>query len=855
MKISYIRLENVVGIFVGSNKDFIEIDFTDSRNKIICIEGANGSGKSVLLSSLTPFASVTSVDERSTLSYIIIGKNGFKQINYVDGDNEYIIKHYYKASKDTHTIKSYFSLNGIELNETGNVTSFLSLVELHFGLTQEMMRLIRLGTNVLSFISLKPAQRKEYIGKLIEEIDLYLKIYRKINDDIRVIKLLLTSNNTNLYNCHISDLDTEQKELRKINNKIHDHEKERDIIIGKINRIVALEKDNNIDDLKRKRKEAEASLFEFKKTEEEIITQNLKGITIDSLISNRTKVINEKIDIQSKINSYRITIDSNRKNIEKFESSIKNITSNNDLQSLIEAIDIIRGKIQVSSKMIKESIIPKCNSDEVNQLVVKLSSFNQISQMIYTFGNKPVEIYLKLKRESKSVDKFLKDQMKKNLTKVNDADLKRLLNQVFQSDQIITPNCDIQFQDCPYYRLFEIIDEVRTKLEEECYDDETLRYIQVISNNIDNILNEIDKVIYINLPDKLKMPLREKYILDRLHDKLPFFDLSELYEYLSYIKEYELYTQNVEKLKEYEYQLSIYKKSGIDIQIKEIKELKENIVFYQKNIQTLENELVNLNDVLERIDKKISILTKYNDGIKYKKIVESTLESTNKILLPLESSSQEKVELTYQLNNITNVISQLREDNKNLENKINEYIRLSQEEEVLSKKHKDLLMILESVSTKKGIPVLYMKTYLGKIQKLTNNLLKLIYNDNLLLSSFKVTQETFEIPYIKNGTKVMDVRYASQSEVALITMALSFALSHRASGKYNILLLDEIDSGLDDINRLAFLKMLERQMYELKAEQVFLISHNLTGMMSIPMDSIRLSNVEVKSKLSNVIYS
>jgi ABC-type cobalamin/Fe3+-siderophores transport system ATPase subunit len=69
MKISYIRLENVVGIYVGSNKDFIEIDFTDSRNKIICIEGANGSGKSVLLSSLTPFASVTSVDERSTLSY------------------------------------------------------------------------------------------------------------------------------------------------------------------------------------------------------------------------------------------------------------------------------------------------------------------------------------------------------------------------------------------------------------------------------------------------------------------------------------------------------------------------------------------------------------------------------------------------------------------------------------------------------------------------------------------------------------------------------------------------------------------------------------------------------------------
>ena len=115
--------------------------------------------------------------------YIKIGKNGYKEIHYDKNGDKYIIKHYYKPNKDSHTIKSYFSLNGEELNENGNVTSFLSLVEIHFGLTQEMMRLVRLGTNVNSFITLQPAKRKEYIGKLIEEIDMYLKIHKKINEE------------------------------------------------------------------------------------------------------------------------------------------------------------------------------------------------------------------------------------------------------------------------------------------------------------------------------------------------------------------------------------------------------------------------------------------------------------------------------------------------------------------------------------------------------------------------------------------------------------------------------------------------------------------------------------------------
>ena len=282
--------------------------------------------------------------------------------------------------------------------------------------------------------------------------------------------------------------------------------------------------------------------------------------------------------------------------------------------------------------------------------------------------------------------------------------------------------------------------------------------------------------------------------------------------------------------------------------------MRDNIEFYKNNIVTLQQELDKINSQIMEIEEAITIVTKYNDGKKYEKIFQSTLESTNKILIPLESASQEKMELEFALKQITNDISYQRDAQRNLENKISEYKRLVKEGDELSKKHKELSIILDTVSTKKGIPVIYMKRYLGKIQQLANNLLKLIYNDTLQIAKFKVTQDTFEVPYIKNGTVIPDVKYASQSEVALITMALSFALSNKASGSYNILLLDEIEGGLDETNRGAFLTMLNMQMNALKAEQVFIISQNIAQMVNVPMDCILLSDIGTRSKLQNIIY-
>ena len=855
MKVTYLKLENVAGLVAGSNKNIVEIDFSKSINRIIGIVGPNASGKSVLLSSISPFAGVTSIDERSTLSYIVPKKNGYKEIHYQDGDNEFVIKHYYKATDKSHTIKSYFSLNGEELNENGNVRSFLSLVEIHIGITPDMMRLIRLGTNVSSIISLAPAARKEYIGKLIDEIDAYLKIYKDINDEIRLVKTLISSNNVNLYNCHISDPLIENEKLDKITRDISKYEKDKEKVIGKLGTLNSLMSSNNIDDLKKKKHEVESSLNELLRIESDIHNQKLDDTSIDKLITKRSDILSSKIDIQSRINSYRISIDTALKSIERLEASIHKVTSNNDMTSLMNMIISLRESIQNTNSIIKSFIPPDTTtSDDIYQIISKLSSFNTISQTIHTFGTKPVYVYMKLRREGKNVDKWLKEQARNSVSRIKYSDLKILCDEAFQDDGIITPNCETQFEECPYYRFAEAIDTIRSKIEEESYDSETLRYIQVISQNVDNIMNEIDRIVGIKMPDKLLDHLKESVILSRLSNKLPFFDLSDFEEYLAILREYEIYKRNTEQLKQYEHQLAIYKKSGIDGQMNEIQELKDNIGFYKNNISSLTNQIDEINNQLSSIDNQISLVSRYNDAKKYKKVFETTIESTVKLLEPLENAEREKMELEFELSQLNNLISMNRDSHKQLESRINEYNRLVKEGEELSTKFRELNIILKSVSTKQGVPIIYMKRYLGKIKNFANKLLSLIYGDSFKLLKFVVTEDSFEIPYVKNGTRVSDVKYASQSEFAMSTMALSFALTNRASGRYNIPLLDEVDGGLDEDNRSAFLKMLYMQMQELRAEQVFIISQNLNQMVNVPMDCILLSNVGIKSKLQNVIY-
>ena len=136
MKIQKIVLKNFACFYQIMNTKEVSIDFTKSDKRMNIILGPNGSGKTFLLSMLTPFSGTGNLDVRNDLRLIRKGKKGYKYFSCKHEGVEYVIEHYYTPSKDTHTIKSYFKKDGVELNPNGNVTSFLAVVEMELGLTK-----------------------------------------------------------------------------------------------------------------------------------------------------------------------------------------------------------------------------------------------------------------------------------------------------------------------------------------------------------------------------------------------------------------------------------------------------------------------------------------------------------------------------------------------------------------------------------------------------------------------------------------------------------------------------------------------------------------------------------------------
>ena len=144
MKIKSIRLINFSSIYACRNlkEVYYEFDNTDKTINQIC--GPNRSGKTVLIQQLHPFSSINlSGDERSDLQLIIPGETGVKEITYEVDGKEYHINHTYKPSGKSHSVISSIVCDGKELNSSGGVNTFNSVIEKVFGLNRYAFIVLR----------------------------------------------------------------------------------------------------------------------------------------------------------------------------------------------------------------------------------------------------------------------------------------------------------------------------------------------------------------------------------------------------------------------------------------------------------------------------------------------------------------------------------------------------------------------------------------------------------------------------------------------------------------------------------------------------------------------------------------
>lgn len=852
MTIEKVIFKNFAAIANALNTNFLAIDFSTMVNKICLLIGPNGSGKTSILSLLHPFSGLGNLDIRDGNNLILEGKNGYKEIHFKKDEDYYIIKHFYTHVKDkSHTVKSYISKNGTELNENGNVTSFKEYVRIELGIELEYLKLIRLGENVTSMIDLTETERKNFMGKMLDEIGVYLTYYKKVNEDLRQLKQMIAHDVDKLNRLGIDDkkimrnyieadealLQEEQAHYNKINGQlsVYIHEIElipdRDTLHYRTSdAIKSLTKMERVLDKKEGLESQDPQYFEQKLIEaDKKYTANTAYITSsDILIKSYLEQLNEA---EEQLRSYQVQY-------QKEEASDK------ELQKMILHLNNLRKEIRKK----KDDIIspPKTSKADLESFITFLNSSAKTLSIAYSYGKEPVKEVIRLLKEKRNVISYVNahlfdmDENESESSLFIHALEKRFRftekEPEFKCDDT---SCEARKLWVQVYNLLNVYTEDRKNKK----DAEFYRSMESVFRNLQSILSELNTydTTILSLPTVLKRSFSTQVLFKNLEGCKPLYDTKEMNDYLSVVTEYDNYLKMVAEADTLETDIERYTKLS-------------NLQYVKDQIAMLEYKIDSLRDKIHEKKKSIHDLQEENKALKYSmeyyvdikealtkhdmlaKEVEQLTEELNRLIENTKKRDQAERELVQS----EEVIKGLQDKIQKMKTALAQYDEIKKELKAYNRVYDEMFLTKEAISSKKGIPLHHIDKYLGKTVDITNDFLDIIYRGRLFIDKFDITPSSFRIPFYNNNVYLSDVKYASQGELSFIKIAISFAMISQAISEYNVMLFDEIDAPLDSLNRENFIKILERHITRVGSEQNFLITHN-NMFSSYPVDIIDLN--------------
>ena len=836
MKILYLKLTNFINIVTAFNTETIEIDFSKSNNNVVLLTGPNGSGKTSILSCLHPFPTNGNMDVRSDNPIIVPRENGYKEIHISDGDDLYVIQHFYTRNGDKHIIKSYIQKNGVELNENGNVTSFKEIVEKELGLEQDYMKLTRLGSNVTNFIDMKRQERKNFTGKIISEADIYLSYHKKIMADKNKVNIQINHTSDLIRRLQVDDLGELKKAQKSLQHQIEDltakiekANSELSVLQYQLNdcgdipamreRIQEKEKElKHIQKALARASEIKISISTLKSMIEEAKIAILKAkSSLDTNIITRTGILNQ-------LDSIAHEIDSIRREISRIEDdqNVKDMEAN---------IELLRETIRRRAKESGISgYVRPCSKAEMEDLIKMLDKCMDILLSTYELGKGPIQKAVSFFHTKTDIEKYTRE----NREKIKRNRMQSLCEQVYAEISkdigLLGPDCKNP-SGCRVYDFYQRIYEYATQAPDKVIEDETfLAYTKMAYNNIQTVLKYLRDYhdIFEKMPECIKDQFLMSTVLTHICNMEWIYDKDIIFHELGLITDDELQDADLEELSRQKAMLAQYKKANSNIEYFQNK-LEELINSRTTLMGQLDEVKETINSLNEAIAEKEASVSDYEDmvvAMEHEDEVETEFNDLKSKLTPASQLSLQIREKTSILNDLQfrkNKMSKTHQDN---EFRIENYKRYKKDLDELSSKFTDLEYLARALSSREGIPLIFIQAYLKDIKDIANQLLDVVYDGDLHLEDFEITADEFGIPYSTKGTTVKDVIYASQGERSFISLALSFALTYKSISKYNIMLLDEIDATLDISNREKFLHVLEMQIDMIHAEQVFVISHN-----------------------------
>lgn len=868
MKIEKIILKNFSAISNAMNTNELEIDFSNMKNKICLIIGDNGRGKTTLLSLLNPFSGVGNLDVRDGLNLILEDKDGYKEIHIRNNDDYYIIKHFYTAHKDkNHSIKSYISKNDNELNVNGNVTSFKELVKIELGIETDYLKLIRIGSNVTSMIDLSETERKNFMSKLLDEIGVFLTYYKKVNNDLHQLKEMISHNVDKLNKLGIDNKAEVKSTIKKLENQLEVLQ----TMYGDINgRISVLRHD--IDSI------------------DEPLTLKDRLSVSSRKLDKMNKILEKQDDLESTdVEYYANLINECEKNIAVCETQISSsemliqnhLTTLNQLREQLRTVEIQYRKESDTNKEIirlheeQDKVIDSISKSEINlgtfspeyskseyeSFIVFIKNTQMKLDKTYEFGKEIVSKIIELLENNSNVPQFINSHIM-NLDDSEDTNMLflRTISTKFNfKDEHVFDNCTNS--ECEAKQLWKQVanlletNEVNKK---KVKDISYYKDMEYAYQNIRDVLLSFSG--YKSIIEKLPTDIRDKFSTTNLYKSIKktglIYDEKKLNNHLSLVTEYNDYLNLLLRRDELEREIKMFSNTSNLEYIKEqIETISYQIDDNDSKVKSLKHNILDLKENLTEYKNNLEVYYELKETFeKHDELVKEVEKLQSQYDLYVTNSKQIS-DAEGELYRVKVDIDNTNKDIQRLKSNLDQYKAIQKELDNFNEKFDEMTVVKEALSSKKGMSLYYIKSYLGNTEEITNELLDIAYDGQIYIDNFKITPTEFTIPFFNRGKLIRDVKYASQGEISFLSIALSFGLASQTLTKYNIMLLDEIDGPLDTHNRAKFIKILENQIERIGSEQSFLITHN-DMFSSYPVDIIDLNFGESdteKYELANFI--
>lgn len=886
MRYIYACLKNYIGFFNGMGIDKVEIDFTKCRNNIILIHGANGTGKSTLMNALNPFPDP---------SYSFTpNKDGEKLLTLVDGQNIYQIKIISPADSKggRKQSKAFISKNGVELNDNGNITSYKEIIFSEFEMDSNYSSLTKLSSNDRGLGDKTPAERKKFASSIVDNLETYNTIFKTLNKKSLIFKSHINTLHTKIQSVGSKEnLEATLNALRQKSESISSR------VLMLNNRIVELQTRASIN-------QQEAQKIQDLKSKEASFLNTL-SIIENELVLLKKRTMIEEVDIISKYEEDQNLKESYIKSREeiktewRFQSELMATltTSLNELKVEVETqkdnIDLgIEKKYRETIACIqslKKSILSK-GIEPNTELIYKLSSLidfygsfiRKIDAFYDGLDSGQLE-YIALKYDHNKVIQ-LKEKINEalNLIEFNKRNITDIQDKMKKISVLENRPNNCSINTCPF------ISEAY-ELKKEIGNVDLVEELSKLQEDNLKLLSEIDKltemVEYYGFCDKkvyefdsiLLDIIGMKEILNLFDDNLcndtvfrnmialnnPFNeqrDPRRFIDTLNELKSLESYSNSFEILK-VEFESQQNKIGLIEKSKKTIEKTESDISVISDKIIKLKSSIDNYTSLIDSINFNIGYKKQYMDKYQEYLSIKRELEPIQNSIKEIEEKSSDSIKGALEVNNLQFEISQL---NKEVEPITSDIHAISGKLTMLESYYQEYNLYQEKYNlietlkkycspTGGGIQTIFMQLYMNKTLEIANQILGMLFNGEYQLLDFIINQNEFRIPFIGNGLPVDDISSGSTSQICIMGMAINLALFHQASTKFTIARLDELDSGLDNYNRIEFVNALYRTLPILNIEQLFIISHSIESD-TTGVDIIKLKSNNNEDLIGNIIW-